>query len=118
MFRAVSKILSWWVNTTSSIGGESKPGSTFGSTFPRKVARENPQSPPPPPHPVTTSLIYKQGSGKFTADFYWQVVAESFKLTNKAGRNQSEHNLAKNNSFTITIITMTVAMTTVYMTVL
>ena len=85
IFRAVSKILSCWVNTTSSIGGESKPGSTFGSTFPRKVARENPQS---PPHPVTTSLIYKQGSGKFTGDFYWNVVPESLKLTNKVGKNQ------------------------------
>ena len=49
MFRAVSKIVSCWVNAASSIAGESKLGSTFGSTFLRKVAMGNPPSPPPPP---------------------------------------------------------------------
>ena len=47
IFRAVSKIFSCWENTASRIAGVSKLGSTFGSTFPRKVARGNP--PPPPP---------------------------------------------------------------------
>jgi len=42
MFRAVSKIVSCWVNAASGIAGESKLGSTFGSTFPRKVAMGNP----------------------------------------------------------------------------
>ena len=56
MFRAVSKILSCWENTASRIARVSKVGSTFGSTFPRKVARENPT--PHYPKPVTTSLIF------------------------------------------------------------
>ena len=38
MFRAVSGIVSCWVNAASGIAGESKVGSTFGSTFPKKVA--------------------------------------------------------------------------------
>ena len=38
MFRAVSEIVSCWVNVASGIAGESKVGSTFGSTFPKKVA--------------------------------------------------------------------------------
>ena len=49
IFRAASKILSFWVNTASSIAGESKLGSTFVSTFPRKVAMGIPLPPPPPP---------------------------------------------------------------------
>ena len=60
MFRAVSKNLSCWENTASRIARVSKVGSTFASTFPRKVARENPPPPPTPHHPkpVTTSLIF------------------------------------------------------------
>ena len=54
IFRAVTKILSSWVNTARRIAVESKLGSTFGSTFPRKVARGTP-TPPPPPQPVMTS---------------------------------------------------------------
>ena len=38
MLRAVSEIVSCWVNAASGIAGESKVGSTFGSTFPKKVA--------------------------------------------------------------------------------
>ena len=68
IFRAVSKILSFWVNTASSIAGESKLGSTFVSTFPRKCSHGNPlwgggggggggggesPLPPPPPAPLT-----------------------------------------------------------------
>ena len=49
IFRAASKILSFWVNTASSIAWESKLGSTFVSTFPRKVAMGIPSTPPPPP---------------------------------------------------------------------
>ena len=48
IFRAASKILSFWVNTASIIAGESKLGSTFVSTFPRKVAMGIPSTPPPP----------------------------------------------------------------------
>ena len=42
MFRDVSKIVSCWVNVASGIARESKLGSIFGSTFPRKVAMRNP----------------------------------------------------------------------------
>ena len=89
MFRAVSKILSCWENTASRIARVSKVGSTFGSTFPRKVAREN----PPPPHPAPPQAcnnipdIYQYLEGSL-GDFYRQVVVESLKLTNKADRNQ------------------------------
>ena len=76
MFRAVSKIVSCWVNAASGIATESKVGSTFGSTF------------LPPPQPVTTSLIFNIRLGKFTGDLYRQVVVESLKLTIKADRNQ------------------------------
>ena len=87
MFRAVSKILSCWENTASRIARVSKVGSTFGSTFPRKVARENP--PPPPTTPDCNNIpdIYQYLEGSL-GDFYWQVVVESLKLTNKADRNQ------------------------------
>ena len=80
MFRAVSKIVSCWVNAASGIAGESKVGSTFASNF----------FAPPAPQPVTTSLIFNIRLGKFTGDLYRQVpvVVESLKLTNKADRNQ------------------------------
>ena len=70
IFRAVSKIFSCWENTASRIAGESKLGSTFGSTFPRKVARGNP--PPPHPQPVTTSLIFNN-----TWKVHWGFLRES-----------------------------------------
>ena len=57
IFRAASKILSFWVNTASSIAGESKLGSTFVSTFPRKVAMGIPPTPPPPPPPLTCNVL-------------------------------------------------------------
>ena len=56
IFRAVSKILSCWGNTASRIAGESKLACTFGSTFPRKVARGNPPPPPPPPLPACNNI--------------------------------------------------------------
>ena len=49
IFRAVSKMLSYWVNTASSMGEESKQGSTFVSTIPRTVAMGIPSTSPPPP---------------------------------------------------------------------
>ena len=44
IFRAVSKMLSCWVNTASGMGEDSKQGSTFVFTFPMTVA----MYPPPP----------------------------------------------------------------------
>ena len=72
MFRAVSKIVSCWVNAASGIATESKVWFYFFAA----------------PQPVTTSLIFNIRLGKFTGDLYRQVVVESLKLTIKADRNQ------------------------------
>ena len=40
IFRAVTKILSCWVNTASRIAVGSKLGSSFGSTFPLESSQE------------------------------------------------------------------------------